>query len=173
MTISDFNGDDTLDLAVTTYDSNTVSLLLGNGDGTFQSHVDYATATRPNISSAGDFNGDGKMDLAVVCVFGDAVTILLQTPPVNENCLPPPAGLVSWWSGDKTAEDVQGPNPGVLKNGASFRPGKVGPGFVFDGIDDWVRIPDSPFLSQTRITVDAWVYVTGGQGTDRHMIEQG
>jgi len=67
---------------------------------------------------------------------------------------------------------VQGTNPGVLKNGASFRPGKVGPGFELDGIDDWVRIPNSASLSQPRITLDAWVYPTGGQGSDRHIISK-
>ena len=36
--------------------------------------------------------------------------------------------------------------------------GMVGPGFMFDGIDDGVTIPNSTSLSQTRITVDAWVY---------------
>ena len=56
-------------------------------------------------------------------------------------CLPPPAGLVSWWSGDKTANDVQGTNNGILLNGASFRPGMVGPGFRFDGVDDYVGFP--------------------------------
>src|SRR5205823_5929503 len=78
----DLNGNDTLDLAVTNTASNTVSILLGNGDGTFQSHVDYSTATYPQVSSAGDFNGDGRIDLAVVDVFGDAVSILLQATTV-------------------------------------------------------------------------------------------
>ena len=34
--MGDFNGDGKLDLAVANYGSNTVSVLLGNGDGTFQ-----------------------------------------------------------------------------------------------------------------------------------------
>ena len=95
---------------------------------------------------------------------------LYTSPDATNTCVPPPAGLVSWWSGDKTAEDVQGTNPGVLKNGASFRTGMVGPGFLFDGIDDGVRIPNSASLSQTRITLDAWVYLTGKQDTNRHII---
>src|SRR5437667_12770921 len=42
-----------------------VSILLGNGDGTFQSHVDYATGTKPSSVTSGDFNGDKTLDLAV------------------------------------------------------------------------------------------------------------
>jgi hypothetical protein len=51
-----------------------------------------------------------------------------------------PSGLVSWWSGDKTASDVQGINNGVLKNGAGFTRGMVGPAFLFDGVDDVVKV---------------------------------
>jgi hypothetical protein len=65
---------------------------------------------------------------------------------------------------------VQGTNPGRLLGGASFRKGKVGPGFLLDGINDWVKIPNSPSLSQTRITVDAWIYMTGNENMPRHVI---
>ena len=100
-------------------------------------------------------------------------TAELYTPSSGGgSCTPPPAGLVSWWSGDRTADDEQGTNNGTLLNGASFRKGMVGPGFVFDGVDDWVKIPNSAELSQTRITVDAWVYVTGKLGTYRHIISK-
>jgi hypothetical protein len=44
---------------------NTFSILIGNGDGTFQPRVDYATAKFPSQVAVGDFNGDGKPDLAV------------------------------------------------------------------------------------------------------------
>jgi hypothetical protein len=67
---------------------------------------------------------------------------------------------------------MQGINPGELVGGASYKPGMVGPGFVFDGISDGVVIPNSPSLSQTRITLDAWVYPTGKQGTHRHIISK-
>jgi N-acetylneuraminic acid mutarotase len=88
------------------------------------------------------------------------------------DCIAPPPGLVSWWSGDKTADDVQGTFPGVLKNGASFTSAEVGPGFLFDGVDDAVLIPNSASLDQTRITIDAWVYPTGNAGLNRHVISK-
>ena len=61
----DFNGDKNLDLAVSNGTDNTVSVLLGNGDGTFQGHVDYPADTSLSAVAVGDFNGDGKQDLVV------------------------------------------------------------------------------------------------------------
>jgi Concanavalin A-like lectin/glucanases superfamily len=87
-------------------------------------------------------------------------------------CIPPPDGPVSWWSGDRTAQDVQGTNPGFLLNGASFTKGMVGPGFVFDGVNGGVTVPNSASLSPTRITVAAWVYSTGNQNLFRHIISK-
>jgi hypothetical protein len=95
---------------------------------------------------------------------------LYTTEKTSDSCVTPPAGLVSWWSGDRTAEDVQGTNPGRLVGGASFAKGMVGPAFVFDGIDDGVRIPDSSSLSQIRLTLDAWVYFTGNQNLGRRIV---
>lgn len=63
---ADFNGDGKLDLAVANDATNTVSVLLGNEDGTFQAHVDFPVVQGPTSLAAGDFDGDGKTDLAVV-----------------------------------------------------------------------------------------------------------
>ena len=42
-----------------------MSVLLGNGDGTFQPPAYYAVGGTPDAIVAGDFNGDGITDLAV------------------------------------------------------------------------------------------------------------
>jgi hypothetical protein len=62
----DFNGDGNTDIAVTTTSSGSgyVSVLLGNGDGTFRPAVNYAAASGFAVAVA-DFNGDGKADIAV------------------------------------------------------------------------------------------------------------
>ena len=73
----DFNGDGIPDLAVTNgncayqtsglaytelvCNAGTVSILLGNGDGSFELHLDYATGKNPSALAAADFNADGKL----------------------------------------------------------------------------------------------------------------
>lgn len=75
---ADFNGDGILDLAVTNDEpGNVISILLGNGDGTFQSPTNYATGTRPGQFVAADFNGDGILDLAVTNDISGNVSIFL------------------------------------------------------------------------------------------------
>jgi hypothetical protein len=79
--VADVNGDGKPDLAVVSYNSGSgsVSVLLGNGDGTFQPAVTYgltpAGATPETIAIA-DVNSDGKPDL-VVGLFGSQVDVLL------------------------------------------------------------------------------------------------
>jgi hypothetical protein len=52
-----------------------VSVLLGNGDGTFQAARNYAAGSFPFSMAVGDFNGDGRLDLAVAGAGG--VRVLL------------------------------------------------------------------------------------------------
>lgn len=67
---ADFNGDGKTDLAFTSSGGTTVSVMLGKGDGTFQSPVTYAAGS---VSIAvGDFNGDGIPDLATT---GDGTNV--------------------------------------------------------------------------------------------------
>jgi len=73
----DFNGDGKLDLAVTDYGANTVFILLGNGNGTFQPPTSIAVGNEPYALVAGDFNNDGKLDLAVANYGGNSITLLL------------------------------------------------------------------------------------------------
>jgi hypothetical protein len=61
--VGDFNGDKKPDLAVANFSDNTVGVLLGNGDGTFQSEEVFKTGDWPFDVAVEDFNGDGKLDL--------------------------------------------------------------------------------------------------------------
>src|SRR5713226_9268420 len=63
--VGDFNGDGHPDLVVTNSGDNNVSVLLCNGDGTFQVPVNFATGANPWFVAVGDFNADGLQDLAV------------------------------------------------------------------------------------------------------------
>jgi len=75
--LGDFNGDGKLDLAVSNLNESDISVLLGNGDGSFQAAVNYATGLNPAAIAAGDFNQDGKLDLAVANSGESDISVLL------------------------------------------------------------------------------------------------
>jgi hypothetical protein len=75
--VGDFNGDGKLDLAIANAGSNSVGILLGNGDGTFTLNSSPATGASPSSVAVGDFNGDGIPDLAVTNAASNTVSILL------------------------------------------------------------------------------------------------
>ena len=60
---ADFNGDGKPDLAGA--GANAVSVMLGNGDGTFRPKTDFPIGMQTQAVAAGDFNSDGRMDLMV------------------------------------------------------------------------------------------------------------
>jgi hypothetical protein len=62
---ADFNNDGILDLATADFSSNDISILLGNGNGTFQQAQYFATEYGASALAVGDFNHDGNLDIAV------------------------------------------------------------------------------------------------------------
>ena len=61
----DLNGDGKLDLVTADTHANSISVLLGNGDGTFQTQIATPAGNKPAFAAIGDFNKDGHLDLAV------------------------------------------------------------------------------------------------------------
>jgi hypothetical protein len=114
VTTGDFNGDGKLDLAVfnqnctNTCNPATVSILLGNGSGTFQPHVDYSESTAGSgFLAGGDFNGDGQLDLAVSNDSANAISVFLgrgdgtfQSPIVSPAGFEPAGLTVGDFNGD-------------------------------------------------------------------------
>ena len=73
----DFSGNGILDLAVANANDGDVSILMGNGDGTFRPAVNYPVGLTPDAIVAGDFGGDGILDLAVANDGSNDVSILM------------------------------------------------------------------------------------------------
>jgi hypothetical protein len=77
--IGDFNGDGLQDLAVANAKDNTISILLGNGDGTFTaaSGSPIAVGSFPFFVAIADFDGNGTADIAASNQNDNTVSILL------------------------------------------------------------------------------------------------
>jgi FG-GAP-like repeat/Bacterial Ig-like domain (group 3)/FG-GAP repeat len=76
--VADFNGDGIPDLAVANSNSSSLTILLGNGDGTFTATASGPqTGSGPSSLAVGDYNSDGKIDLAVANATSNSLTILL------------------------------------------------------------------------------------------------
>ncbi len=85
-----------------------------------------------------------------------SVTVLPPppTPPAATNSV---GSLVAVWHGESNAMDSAGNNHGTLMGGVGFTQGAVGQGFLLDGANDFIRIPDSISLHLTNeLTVEMW-----------------
>jgi hypothetical protein len=78
--LADLNNDGKLDIAVANYLDSTVTLLLGNGDGTFHPAASspLSVAGGPYSLAAGDFDGSGRLGLVTTNFSSNTVAILLQ-----------------------------------------------------------------------------------------------
>jgi hypothetical protein len=100
--VADLNGDGHPDIVVANYTSNTISVLIGNGNGTFRSHVTYATGMNPGGLVVGDFIGNGKLDVVVTNYGSNTVSVLLGNgdgtfqPQVTYPTGTGPGGVVAW-----------------------------------------------------------------------------
>jgi VCBS repeat protein/flagellar hook capping protein FlgD len=103
--IGDLDGDGKADLATanTTQPTSFVSVLLGNGNGTFATKMDYPSGAGPDCVAIGDLNHDGKRDLAVADANVGKVSVLLNISPTT--AVPPAAPPARF------ALMLAGPNP--------------------------------------------------------------
>jgi len=76
--VGDFDGQNGPDLVTANEDTNDVSLLFNNGDGTFAEAVSIAVGTRPSAIAVGDFDGQNGPDIAVTNRDDDNVSVLLN-----------------------------------------------------------------------------------------------
>ena len=76
---ADLNGDGRIDLAVANSGSNTVSVLLGNGNGTFTPAVNFGVGSQSKSVFAADLNGDGRPDLLTANQLSNDISVLINT----------------------------------------------------------------------------------------------
>ncbi len=112
ITSADFNNDGILDLAVanTNLSTGSVSILLGNGDGTFQAPRFLVAGNYPRSIAVADFNRDGKLDMAVANESpseGGSISIFLgngdgtfQAPAYLESGVYPASVVAADFDGD-------------------------------------------------------------------------
>src|SRR5438876_1002608 len=79
LALGDFNEDRKLDVVVAGWlgYSTGLSVILGNGDGSFQSAVSYQVGSEPYSVTLGDFNQDGAPDFAVSNYVGNNVVVFV------------------------------------------------------------------------------------------------
>jgi hypothetical protein len=135
---ADFDNDGNLDLAMTTPGLRGVSVMLGNGNGSFQPPRTFATGSDPRVVVVADFNADGKLDLAVANFGTDDVSIL------------PGNGDGTFQAGSRIATGL---SPVFL----------VASDFNSDGIPDLAVLNAPPFQGSAQVTT----ILGNGDGTFR------
>ncbi len=177
----DFNHDGFPDLAVANSGDNTVGIVLGKGDGTFQPQVSYAAGDGAYAIAAGDFNGDGYLDLAVTNFSVNTVSILLgngdgtfQTQRTYATGGGPDAIAISDFDGDgnldlaitnqtdATLSILLGKGDGTFQTQRAVAVGN-GPDSVIVGDFNNDGNPDLVVANNTDNTVE--ILLGGGEGT--------
>lgn len=121
--VADVNNDGKADVVVA--NGSTVSVMLGNGDGTFQQAINVAAGQSPIFVAVADVNGDGKPDLLVLSQFGaQNISVLLGNgngtfqPPISVFVDPNPTAIaVGDFNGDGKLD--------LAVTCAGFQPGTV------------------------------------------------
>ena len=112
LALEDLNGDGRRDVAIVNSTSNNISVLLGNGDGTFQAPSLYDAGPEPLSISVGDLDGDGKLDLVVASDVGTFSVLVGNGDGTFQ--VPTTDSLAGVGSGDGVVADFNGDGRGDL-----------------------------------------------------------
>jgi hypothetical protein len=149
----DINGDGRLDLATSALNGasgDTMSVLLGNGDGTFQAPKVYTLGTGGAMSVAvGDLDGDGLSDVTVDAYWGDRLYVFYGNGKSDVYTIYVPFGQTQAdVNGDGHPDVVAaqlGDKIGVMLNRGD---GTLLPATAFQAADEWTKFPIASDLNR-------------------------
>jgi hypothetical protein len=105
------------------------------------------------------------------------VGLVVASALSHAQAVTPPSGLISWWKGEGDASDSAGTNNGVQIGNVQYAPGKVGKGFLFNGTNSYIRVPDSVSLHMSNaLTIELWLQCqsqTGAGVVAKRNVENG
>lgn len=116
---ADLNGDGRPDIAVANFSlpgsppTTVASVLIGNGDGTFQAATNYPSGRENTYIAIGDFNNDKKPDLVVTDPLGNDALVLLNTGVASLSPTTPLAFLPQLLNTDSIGQTVSLTNSGT------------------------------------------------------------
>lgn len=94
-------------------------------------------------------------------------------------CDPPPDGMIAWWPMDETAPtstalEIINSNHGTHMNAPTPTPGEVIGALEFDGVSQFVEVPDDATLDfgTGSFTIDAWVFLDGSAGSGGPIVQK-
>jgi hypothetical protein len=150
--------------------SGTHTATVNWGDGSDPTVLSLAAGVE-TFSTPHPYGSIGTFPITVTVSADDGSGSDTVNLTANDNAATPPAGLVSWWTGDGTnlsaAPDIAGSNTGYLQNGASYAAGEVGQAFRFTGAAQYVDVPSRSGIpvGNSNYTLMAWIKLNNG-GTE-------
>jgi hypothetical protein len=192
--VADLTGNGILDVVLVNSGTSSVSILRGNGDGTFQTAKDYSTGKLPRSVAVGDFNGDGVPDLAVASANSNSVSILVgngdgafkapQDIPVGKAPYSVTAGdftgtgiddlavacVGDFFSGSGSELDVLlGNGDGTFQGPHSYA---AGSGSIYVTTADFNRDGNLDLAVISALTIDLSIYTGNGDGTFQQALQR-
>ena len=140
-------------------------------------NLDLNNLPKGGLSIINELNNNAFLDVLVE----DDTTIesLKLTVKYECTCTPPPPQMVAWWPLDETsgtnANDIINDNDGTHQNGPTSVSGMVGGALSFDGVNDYVKVPDNNVLdfgANQDFSIDAWILAAKESNRVRTIVDK-